>query len=124
MGFWEIFWLMGYFFLLFIWVSLLFQIFGDIFRSDMSGWAKAGWSIFVIVLPLLGILIYLIAHGADMGRRSLEAASERDQAQREYIQSVAGSTSSADEIAKLAELKNAGALTEAEFDAAKAKLLA
>lgn len=122
----DIFWTMLWFFLFFIWIWMLISIFGDIFRSDMSGWGKAGWSIFIIVLPLLGVLIYLIVHGGKMQERSVRAAQQMEQAQRDYIQSVAGSgsASTADELAKLAELKNQGVISDQEFEAQKAKLLA
>ena len=116
---WSIFW----FFLFFIWIMILFRVFGDIFSSsDLSGFAKTMWCIFVILLPYLGVFVYLIARGDEMGKHAIAAAQAQDAAAREYIQSVA-TTSSADEIAKLAALKADGTLTEAEFNAAKAKLL-
>ena len=120
----DIFWTILWFFLFFIWIWMLISIFGDIFRSDMSGWGKAGWSIFIVILPFLGVLIYLIVHGGDMQDRSVRAASRSEQAQRDYIRSVAGSGSTADELAKLAELKNQGVISDQEFEAQKAKLLA
>lgn len=122
----DLFWTMLWFFMFFIWIWLLISIFGDIFRSESSGWAKAGWIFFLIVLPLLGALIYLIVNGGDMQKRTMKEASEMEAAQREYIKSVAASSagSTADEVAKLAQLKDSGALTEAEFQAQKAKLLA
>ena len=119
----DLFWAMLYFFLLFVWIWLLISIFSDIFRSDKSGWAKAGWTIFVIVLPLLGVLIYLIANGGDMQKRAVRDMTEAEQAQRDYIQSVAGGTSAADEIGKLAALRDAGTISNEEFEAAKAKAL-
>jgi len=121
----DIFFTMLWFFLFFIWIWLLISIFGDIFRSDKSGWGKAGWTIFVIILPLLGVLIYLISNGDQMAERSVKQATAAQAAQAEYIQSVAGSSSStAEEIGKLAELRDSGALTDEEFAAQKAKLLA
>ncbi len=123
----DLFWAMLWFFLFFVWIWLLITVFVDIFRSDMSGWAKAGWVIFVIVLPLLGVLIYLIAQGKTMQERSLKEAQDRDAAMRSYIQDAAGSgggSSAADEVAKLAKLHEEGAISEEEFSAAKAKLLA
>ena len=120
----DIFFTMLWFFLFFIWIWLLISIFGDIFRSDRSGWAKAGWTIFVIILPLLGVLVYIISNGDQMAERSLQQAASAEKAQREYIQSVSGGeTSAADEISKLAALRDSGALTEQEFAAQKAKLL-
>jgi hypothetical protein len=120
----DLFWTILYIFLLFAWIWLLIVVFGDIFRSDMSGWGKAGWTIFVILLPILGVLVYLIVHGGDMQDRSTRAAIAVDQAQQDYIRSVAGTSSSAaDELGKLAALRDSGAISEAEFDTQKTKLL-
>ena len=120
------FWTMLIFFLWIAWIMLLIRIFSDIFRNhDMGGVAKALWSIFVIFLPFLGTLIYLIAHGSDMAKRDLQHAQARQQEFDSYVRQTAGSaSSSADELAKLADLKNQGVLTDAEFAAQKAKLLA
>ncbi len=90
----------------------------------MSGFAKAIWVIFVIVTPLLGVLIYLIVHGSGMQERTMKQAAAMEKAQRQYIQEAAGGASTADEIAKLNDLKNSGAISQEEFDSAKAKLLA
>ncbi len=120
----DIFWtIIGIFFLVaFIW--LLVSIIGDIFASDMSGWGKAGWTMLVIVLPLFGSLIYLIVHGGAMQERSDRAALAADEAQRDYIRRVAGSsTSVADEIAKLAALRDQGTISDDEFQAVKSQLL-
>jgi len=121
----QVFWSMLWFFLFVIWIWLLIAIFGDIFRSrDLSGWGKAFWSIFIIVLPYLGVFVYLIARGQKMQEHTLQAAKEQDAAMREYVQNVTrGSASSADEIAKLAELRSSGVISEAEFQQAKAKAL-
>lgn len=119
----DLFWSMLWFFMFFLWIWLLIMIFADIFRSEISGWGKAGWVLFVIILPFLGVLIYLIANGDDMQNRSMKQATDAQNAQREYIQSVAGS-SSADEIEKLASLRDSGHITNEEFQAQKAKLLA
>jgi hypothetical protein len=119
----QVFWSMLWFFLFFIWIMILFRVFGDIFASrDLSGAAKAMWSIFVILLPYLGVFVYLVARGDEMGKHALEAARAQDAASREYIQSV--TSSSADELAKLAALKTDGTLSDDEFNVAKAKLLA
>jgi hypothetical protein len=119
----QVFWSMLWFFLFFIWIMILFRVFGDIFTSrDLSGGAKAMWSIFVIVLPFLGVFVYLIARGDEMGKHALEAARAQEAASRDYIQSV--TSSSADELAKLAALRADGTLSDDEFNAAKAKLLA
>jgi len=121
----DLFWSMLWFFMFFVWIWLLITIFADIFRSEQSGWAKAGWVIFVIVLPFLGVLIYLIAQGSNMQDRAMKQASDQAAAQRDYIQSVSGGGSSAaDEVEKLAKLHAAGTLTDQEFAAQKAKALA
>ncbi|MET0904004.1 MAG: SHOCT domain-containing protein [Acidimicrobiales bacterium] len=119
---WSIFW----FFLFFIWIMILFRVFGDIFMShDLSGFAKVLWCLFVIFLPYLGVFVYLIARGDHMTKHAIESAKAQDAASREYIQSVVSTSGgSADELAKLAALKADGTLSEAEFNAAKAKLLA
>jgi putative oligomerization/nucleic acid binding protein/phospholipase D-like protein len=116
---------MLWFFLWILWIFLLIKIFIDIFRSeDMGGWAKAGWSIFVIILPFLGVLVYLIARGSGMAHRDQQQAIAADQAARSYIQSAAGtSTSVAEEVTKLAALRDQGVLTEQEFETQKAKVL-
>jgi hypothetical protein len=121
----QVFWSMLWFFLFFIWIWLLITVFSDIFRSkDLSGWGKALWTIFVIVLPYLGVFVYLIARGRKMQEHALQAAKEQDAAMRQYVQSAASSSaSSADEIAKLAELRSSGAISDAEFEQAKAKAL-
>jgi Na+-transporting methylmalonyl-CoA/oxaloacetate decarboxylase gamma subunit len=116
-------WTMLAFFLFFIWIWILISIFGDIFRSDdMGGWTKALWVIFVIVLPFLGILIYLIARGGKMQERSLKEASQSKQAFDAHVREVA-QTNSVDQLAQLADLKEKGILNDAEFEAEKAKLL-
>jgi hypothetical protein len=122
----QVFWSMLWFFLFFIWIWLLIVVFGDIFRSrDLSGWGKALWIIFVIVLPYLGVFVYLIARGRKMQEHALQAAKEQDAAMRQYVQNVTStSASSADEVAKLAELRDTGVISEAEFQAAKARALA
>jgi ABC-type multidrug transport system fused ATPase/permease subunit len=108
-----------------LWFFLLFRIIIDIFRSqDLSGWGKALWLIFVIVVPFLGVLVYVIARGGSMGQRDARQAQEADAAARSYIQSAAGtSTSTAEELTKLAALRDQGVITDAEFAAQKAKVL-
>ena len=123
----QVFWSMLWFFCFFIWITLLIRVFADIFRShEMSGGVKALWIIFVIVLPYLGVLVYLIARGKEMTQHSIEDVQARDAAQRQYIQSVAGSgaASPVEEIARLADLKDKGVIDEAEFQAGKARALA
>jgi hypothetical protein len=123
----QVLWDMIWFFLFFIWIWLLIIVFSDIFRSDdLSGWAKALWIIFVIVLPYLGVFVYVIARGRKMQEHAMSAAKAQDVARRQYIQSVAGSgggAGTADEIAQLADLKAKGVITDEEFAAAKAKAL-
>jgi len=120
----DLFWAMLWFYLFFIWIWLLIRIFADIFASkDLSGVAKALWTVFVVVLPLLGVLIYVMARGNSMQERALSQAAAQEQATREYIQGVAAAPSTADELAKLAQLHQSGVLTEQEFAAQKAQLL-
>jgi hypothetical protein len=112
------------FFVLVIWFWLLIIIFSDIFRShDMGGVEKMLWVLFVIILPFLGIFVYLIARGGKMHERAAAQAAEQQQAFNTAVKQAAGSTS-ADDLAKLADLKSQGVLTDAEFEAQKAKLLA
>jgi hypothetical protein len=123
----QVFWSMLWFFLFFIWIWLLIVIFGDIFRSpDLSGWGKALWSIFIIVLPYLGVLVYLIARGHKMHEHAARDAATREAAFRDYVQNVAGADrggGTASEITKLAELRDRGVITEDEFQRAKARAL-
>jgi len=115
---------MLWFFMFFLWIWLLISLFADIFRSqDLSGWGKAGWVIFLVVIPWLGALIYLIARGGSMQERAVTDLAARDKASRSYIQEVAGGSSTADELAKLASLHDRGVLTDQEFSAQKAALL-
>lgn len=121
----DLFWAMLWFYLFFVWIWLLIVVFGDVFRSrDLSGWAKAFWILFLIILPLLGVLIYMISRGQSMSERAVQDAAEREKATRQYIQEAAGTTSSADELVKLSQLRDSGVLTAEEFAAQKAKLLA
>ena len=116
---------MLWFFLWVLWIFLLFWIIFDIFRSrDLSGWAKALWLIFIIVLPFLGVFIYLIVRGSSMHERQLRDAQAQEQQFRAYVQDAAGSGSSADELTKLADLRDRGVITDAEFQQGKAKILA
>jgi hypothetical protein len=120
----QFFWSLIWFTLFFIWIWLLFIVFGDIFRSkDLSGVAKALWVIFVIIVPYLGVFIYVIARGGKMQEHAMQRAQAQDQAMRQYVQNVAPAGGSADEIQKLADLRAAGTITEEEFQAAKAKAL-
>ena len=120
------FWMMLWFFLWIMWLMLLFRVFGDIFRDkDLSGWGKTGWIILVCVLPFLGVFIYLIARGHGMATRSMERAMENQQQFDDYVRKAAGTPGSrADELARLAELRSNGTLSEQEFQQAKEKVLA
>ena len=122
----DIFWTMLEIFIFFIWIYLLFIVFIDIFRShDMGGLAKALWVIFIIILPLLGILIYLIARGGSMHERQVAQLQAQQQAFDQYVKETAATPeSTADQLAKLADLKAQGHISDAEFDQAKAKILA
>ncbi len=118
---------MLYFFLFIIWIWLLIMVFMDVFRShDMSGWAKALWVIFIIILPFLGVFVYLIARGGKMHERAAQQAAQQQQAFDQYVKQAAGTpgSSTADQLSKLADLKSQGVLSDAEFDAQKAKILA
>ena len=113
------------FFLFFAWFMCLFWVLGDIFRSkDLGGGGKTIWVIFVIIIPWLGILVYIIARGKGMQERQLEQAKEMQAAQQSYIKSVAGSTTATDQIASAKQLLDAGTITQEEFTALKAKALA
>jgi ABC-type multidrug transport system fused ATPase/permease subunit len=116
-----------YFFMFIIWLWLLFMVFIDIFRShDLGGMAKALWVIFIIILPFLGVLVYLIARGGKMHERAAQQAAAQQKAFDQYVQKAAGTpgADTASQLSKLAELKNQGVLTDAEFEAQKAKILA
>ena len=121
----QVFWSMLWFFLFFIWIWLLIVVFGDIFRSDdLSGWTKAIWTIFIIVLPYLGVFVYLIARGNKMQARQMQAAAQQEKEFRGYVQQVASSPAGvADEVARLADLRDKGVLSEEEFQQAKASAL-
>jgi len=120
----NILWTMLVFTGLVIWFWLLIRVFADVFRRhDIGGWMKAGWCVLVIVLPLLGVLIYLIAHGQDMGRRDMEDAAMSRAQFDDYVRNVAASESPADEIAKARHLLDEGAITEAEFQTIKTKVV-
>jgi hypothetical protein len=121
----QVFLSMLWFFLFFIWIWLLIVVFSDLFRShDLGGWAKAFWVIGIIILPYLGVLLYLIVRGHKMAEHAQQAAQAQDAAARAYIQSAAGTTGSAsDEIQRLADLKSQGVISDAEFEAGKAKAL-
>ncbi len=121
----NILWSMIIFFAWVAWIFILIRVIADVFRRhDVSGFGKAAWLVFVIVLPFLGVFIYLIAHGDDMGKRDLEQARAAQANMDDYVKSVAGSGGAAGEIDKAKQLLDSGAITQAEFDALKAKALA
>lgn len=122
----NVFWTLLYLFVWILWIFLLVRIITDIFRShDLGGWGKAGWTILLIIFPFLGALLYLIVRGADMHTRDVRQVEANQEAVRNYIRQTAGDgTSTADELAKLAQLRDQGVLSDAEFSAQKAKLLA
>jgi hypothetical protein len=111
-------------FLFAAWLMVLFSIIGDLFRDhDLSGWAKALWIVFLIFIPFLGVLVYLIARGPGMRDRALAAQQEAQKQLDTYVRQTAGSGSTADELAKLAKLHDENKLSDAEFESAKAKIV-
>ena len=119
----NVFFSVMWFFFFVLWIWILIMVIVDVFRShDIGGFAKALWLLFILFLPLLGVLVYLIARGGKMHQRAARDAQRQDQAFRSYVQETARS-SGADEVAKLAQLRDSGAITEQEFQQAKAKAL-
>jgi hypothetical protein len=118
-------WSMFIFFMWILWFMLLFTVFGDLFRRhDIGGWGKTGWVIFVILLPFLGVFVYLIAEGKGMAERNVKQAQASQADMDTYIKSVASSGSATDQIAQAKQLLDSGAITQAEYDAIKSKALA
>ena len=118
------FWTILMIFLWVIWFWIMITVFIDIFRSrDLSGWAKALWFIFVLFIPMIGVLVYLIARGGKMHQRA-EREAQQDREFRSYVQETAGSATPADQLAKLADLRDRGVISAEEFDREKAKILA
>jgi hypothetical protein len=123
----NVFWTMFEFFLWVIWIWILITVFIDIFRSqDLSGGAKALWFLFVLFIPLIGVLVYLIARGGSMQERAVQQAQQQDAEARSYIQQAAASSpaSTADQLTKLADLRDRGVISAEEFDREKTKTLA
>jgi len=119
----SVFWTILEIFLWVIWIWILIWILIDIFRShDLSGWAKALWFLFVLFIPLVGVLVYLIVRGGKMQERAVQQAQQDDMQFRSYVQDAAG-TSTADQLSKLADLRDRGVITAEEFDREKAKIL-
>ena len=122
-AFWTIFMI----FLWVIWIWILIRVFIDIFRSrDLSGWAKALWFLFVLFIPIIGVVVYLIARGDSMSERAEQQARQQDQEFRGYVQEAAADSpaSTADQLAKLADLRDRGVISAGEFERQKAKVLA
>jgi hypothetical protein len=121
----SILWSMIVFFAFVVWLWMLFAVFGDIFRRhDLSGWGKVGWTILLIVLPFLGVFIYLIAHGSEMATRSARQASDNQAQFDDYVRNVAGSDGPAAEIDRAKKLLDEGTINQAEYDSIKGKALA
>ncbi|GGP47046.1 SHOCT domain-containing protein [Streptomyces abikoensis] len=121
-AFWTILWI----FLWVLWVMLLFRVIGDIFRDDqLGGWGKAAWLLFTVFLPFLGVFVYVLARGREMGKREIRHAQAQRRAFDEYVREAAGpgNRSAADELAKLSEIKARGDISDAEFQRAKEKIL-
>jgi Short C-terminal domain/Phospholipase_D-nuclease N-terminal len=121
----DLFWTMLIFFLWIMWIWLLFTILADVFRRhDISGWAKTAWIVFVILLPFLGVFVYLITQNVGMTERNLERTrAQRDQFD-DYVRQTAGAGGAASEIDKAKQLLDSGAITQSEFEAIKQKALA
>ena len=120
----DIFWTILEFFLWLVWIWVFVMVIFDIFRShDLSGWAKALWVLFVAIIPLIGVLVYLIVRGGSMHERQARQAQVQDEAFRSYVQQAA-SPSSADQLTQLADLRDRGVITADEFEREKAKILA
>ena len=121
----NVFWTILEVFLWVIWIWILIWVFIDIFRShDLSGWAKALWFLFVLFIPLIGVLVYLIVRGGSMHERAQQQARQQDREFRAYVQQAAGSQSTADQLTKLADLRDRGVISAEEFEREKTKILA
>ncbi|MFG1617066.1 SHOCT domain-containing protein [Nonomuraea wenchangensis] len=126
----NLFWTMLLFFMWALWFMLLFRVIGDLFRDDdVSGWGKTGWTVVLVLLPFVGVLLYLIVRGKGMGRRETARLQANEEAFRAYVRESAAGTGSTgsgtgDELARLADLKRRGDLTDDEYERAKSKVLA
>ena len=127
-GLWDVFISVFWFMLLFAWIMLLFRIMADVFRDEtLSGWGKAGWIILIILVPWLGVLIYLIARGSSMNERAIRDAQAADAQMRAYVRDAAGTSGGSNvssELKELAALRDAGTISPEEYEQAKAKVLA
>jgi hypothetical protein len=120
----DVFWTMILFFCWVAWIWMMVLILSDVFRREMSGWAKAAWCLFLIVLPFLGALIYLIAEGKEMTERRIKDAQVSQASFDDYVRKVATDGGSTGEIARAKELLDSGAINAEEFERLKAKALA
>jgi ABC-type transport system involved in cytochrome bd biosynthesis fused ATPase/permease subunit len=123
----DAFWTILEIFLWVIWIWILITVFADLFRShDLSGWAKALWFLFVLLIPMIGVLVYLIVRGGSMHERAVQRVQQQDQALRDYVQHTASQSpaNTADQLEKLASLRDRGVISGDEFDREKAKVLA
>ncbi len=122
-GFFDIFWSIFWLFLMLAWIWVVISVLADVFRSrDIGGMSKALWVLFIILIPWLGVMAYIIVRGDRMHENQRESVKQFEDAQRDYIRSMAG-TSPATELEKLAALKAQGVLTEEEFGTQKARIL-
>jgi hypothetical protein len=126
-GLWDVFVSVFWFMILFAWIALVIRILADIFRDDeLGGGSKALWTIFVVLVPWLGVLVYLIARGGSMNERAMKDAQAADAQMRAYVQDAAGTTVGSNvssELKELAALRDSGELSPADYEAAKAKVL-
>jgi len=123
-GLWDVIVSTFWFMLLLAWIWLIISILGDIFRDrELSGGGKAMWTVFLIFLPWVGAVIYLIARGGSMNERTVQAAQANEERMRAYVKEAAGTRSVADQLTELAELRDNGVITGAEYDQARVKVL-
>jgi Trk-type K+ transport system membrane component len=123
-SFWDIIWFIFVAYVFFAYLMVLFSVIGDIFRNrETSGFTKALWILLLIVLPIITVLVYLITHGSGMGERSAKQAQAIQAQQESYIKNVAGSSSPADQVTQAKALLDSGAISQAEYEAMKAKAL-
>ncbi|HEV2923112.1 MAG TPA: SHOCT domain-containing protein [Solirubrobacteraceae bacterium] len=121
----EVFWTMLIFFAFFVWIWLLFTVFADLFRRrDISGWARVAWIIFIIVLPYLGVFVYLIAEHTGMTERTIQQQEAAKSQMDQYVKSVAGEGDPTEQIVKAKALRDEGTISQAEFEQIKQKALA
>jgi len=119
----QVFLTILYFFLFFIWIILLFQVFMDLFNRDFNGWIKALWVFVLLALPYLGVFLYLIINGGKMARNQMQMAEEQKAAMDSYIRETASTATPAEQLAQLADLHDRGKLSDAEYESMKAKVV-